>query len=220
MVATAVALFVANIAILTLEFYSVIHLTGFAQLVYSRIDLNGQANLGSFFSFLLWTACSFLCFFVGVRKDLPFHKHWQVLAIVFLLPAIDELVGAHQVISEFMRHTFSTQSVIFHKLGWAIPAAILAALAVVAFYRFWVSLPPATRFPMLLGLAVFAFGAVAVELISIRLGSFCSYNCWSYEVSSNVEEGMQLLGQMILVHGLLSYITSLESPPLGVRIGQ
>jgi hypothetical protein len=220
MVIAAITLFAVNAAFLTLEHFDLVQRIGFAAVVYSRFDLNAAENFGSLFGFLLWAASSLVCFLIGTRQDSPFYKHWRALAIAFLLPAIDEITGVHVIISLFLRRVLNASGFFVYKLGWAIPAAILVILAIPIFYRFLASLPAATRYLSLAGLAVFAFGAVGLEVVSNYFGGPCGYTCWSYEVSSNVEEAVQLIGQMILLHSLLACATTLEDGPVSLRISR
>ena len=157
-------------------------------------DVDEENNLPTWFSGFLLGVTSF---WVWVTAEAKHHAsdrwwiHWKALALGFFVLSIDEIAGLHE--------SFNTVT----DATWAIPGGILALLVGLTFFSFLWSLPPATRNAFFLGGCIFIGGAVGVEIIGEPMDS----DTMIYNLTTVVEEGMEMAGVLLFLMALLQYMS-------------
>jgi hypothetical protein len=128
--------------------------------------------------------------------------HWYFLAAVFLLLSMDDAISIHEKISEMLESRIDNTGLLH--FAWAAPAGVISLLGLIAFIPFIRSFPPRLAVLLLLSAAVFLGGAVGLEMVN---GSIAEVEGASlrYRMLTNVEEGLEVAGVMMLIYALLSY---------------
>ena len=166
-------------------------------LLIQLFDVDQENNLATWFSeFLLLTACA--CTWVCARKKRadgdPWVRHWTVLVVGFLLMAIDEVAGVHESINSVIVMT------------WAIPAGIASLFVGLAFVPFLRHLPRRTALLFVLAGLGFLIGAAGLEIIGNSLVAQKLRDTLEYKLWTLVEEGLEMVGVILFIHTLLSYM--------------
>ncbi len=168
-------------------------------------DVDEENNLPTWFSsFLLLTTSALLFFCVQKKKHdgSRWVRHWNALAIGFLLMSIDEVAGVHESINSIIVMT------------WAIPGAILAGLIGLACVPFLLALPRRTAISFGIAGAVYLTGAVGIEIIGNEMVGDRLEDTLGYSMATLAEESLEMFGVVAFIYALLAYM---RGPGAGVR---
>jgi hypothetical protein len=130
---------------------------------------------------------------------------WQALSGIFTYLAIDELLSLHEHLSKPM-HQLGANGILHN--AWVIPGVILVAIFCMIFYRFFQHLPRYMKRLMLLAFAIFIGGAIVTEIIGGYYKYLYGEENLGYALITTVEESMEMLGIVVLIHALLLYMTN------------
>ena len=144
--------------------------------------------------------------------DGRYRRRWTGLGLLLLLLAVDELLQFHEQLSEPLRALTGVDG--FLHFAWVLPAMGLLLLLAVLFARPWLSLPARYRLRFALAALIYLGGAVGVELVGGWLWSHNGPGSWSYLLATQLEEALQLSGEVFLFATLLRF---LEGP---LRVGR
>ena len=156
-------------------------------------DVDEENNLPTWFSGFLLGVTSFWVWMTAAAKHRASDRwwiHWKALALGFFVLSIDEIAGLHE--------SFNTVT----DATWAIPGGILALLVGLMFFSFMWSLPPATRNAFFLAGCIYVGGAVGVEIIGAPMDA----DTMTYNLTTVVEEGMEMAGVLLFLTTLLAYM--------------
>lgn len=147
-------------------------------------DLDDENNLPTWFASFLLTICAGLNW---QRAQASGSFHWAVLACGMFVLAIDEVAGLHETLNTVI------------EINWAIPAAVLVAVAVALMSPFLWQLDAALRVPLILAGLLFVSGAVGVELLSEDMDE----ESYQYMLAVTLEESLEMLGAWLYLNTLL-----------------
>ncbi len=125
---------------------------------------------------------------------------WRAMAGILLFLSIDEVAGLHE--------TFNSLSTI----SWTVPFGLLALAVGLWMLPFVWRLPPATRIGVMASGFVYVMGAAGVELISSQFFDESNKRQFTYALGTALEEGMEMLGVVLLVRTLLRYMERRIAP--------
>lgn len=172
----------------------------------SIFDLDEEESFGTWFSSGILALSSFLLFLqariLRARGD-RWHRWWSVLGAGFIVLSIDEIVGMHEFGNTLLGDT-----------SWTVvggPLMLVVAAAYVPFFRrYW----GRTAKLFLVSGVVYGLGAVGIEHIS---GT--DVNSLAYNMSTAVEEGLEMGGVILFIYAVLDHMAgSSESPRLEVEV--
>ncbi|MDA1183437.1 MAG: hypothetical protein O2930_02185 [Acidobacteria bacterium] len=156
-------------------------------------DVDEENNLPTWFSGFLLGVTSFWLWVAATAKRAASNRwwiHWKSLALGFLVLCIDEVAGLHE--------SFNTVT----DTSWAIPGGILAVAVGLLFFSFLWSLPAATRTVFVLAGGIYVGGAVGVEMVGAPMDA----DTMTYNLTTVVEEGMEMAGVLLFLLALLRYL--------------
>lgn len=169
-------------------------------LLHQLFELDEENNIPTWFSsFLLLNNAFFL--WVITESSSPrlnaerYLIHWRILAIGFLVLALDEVAGLHE--------TFHTAI----DTNWAIFGGILVILVGLSFIPFLLSLPRTLAAWFVLAGFIYIGGAIGVEYLSRDMDE----DSMSYGFAVALEEGMEMFGALLF---LFINLRELDSPEL------
>jgi len=171
-------------------------------------DLDGEANIPTFYSGALLLVASALLALVAVlarKTRAPFANSWAVLALGFLFLSCDELGCIHEMMVQPMRELLGGQPHGVLYSGWVVPATLGVLIVVVSFWRFWRHLPDRTRRLVLVAGLLFVGGSVGMEVIG---GLYRDRHGLDFvnAMISTVEESAEMAGVIIFIHAMMGYI--------------
>jgi len=162
-------------------------------LLHQLFELDEENNLPTWFSSFLLLNNAFFLWVISDSKNPvvvtelgtdPHRNQWRILAIGFLVLAIDEVAGLHE--------TFHTAI----DTNWAIFGGILVILVGLSFIPFLLSLRRTLAVWFVLAGAIYVGGAIGVEYLSKDMDE----DSMSYDFAVAVEEGMEMFGALLFLY--------------------
>lgn len=181
-----------------------------------------EATFPTAFSYGVMLLCALLLWLIaaGRRRDgARYVRHWQGLAVVFVLLSIDEAVSLHEQLMQPSRALLTKLSIEADGLlyfAWIVPVGVLLLLLTAVYIPFLRHLPRRTLILFIVSAALFVGGAIGMELpggyVTSRLGDSAGIKL----ALETVEELLELLGIALFAYALLDYLC-LYVRSLGVR---
>jgi hypothetical protein len=179
---------------------------GFLQ---TEFYLDEEGNFPALYSSLALAIASLLLFTISkLEEDIQadYYRSWKMLSGIFLYLSLDELLGVHEYLNALRRT--GLKGAFFY--AWVIPAALIVVVLLAVFYRFLMHLNPKVRNRICFSGAIFITGALGFEMlgsgIDERLGEPAIFTNLSYQIFMTAEEGLEMLGIVMFIHTLLSYL--------------
>ena len=182
-----------------------------SQLISIYFNFDREGNFPSMYSALILGFCSYLLTVIAAFKrstKARYSKYWKALSYIFLFLAIDEACSIHELLIPILRTAFNTEGLLY--FPWVIPAFFLVIIFLIVFRKFILSLPINTKALFICAGTVYVTGALGMELIGGYIADNYGYNT-IYGIASTIEELLEMLGVVIFVYGLLSYIQTQTS---------
>jgi hypothetical protein len=181
-------------------------------------DVNEENNIPSWYSSISLLFCSVLLGVIATvksqRRD-RFARHWLGLAVLFLLMSVDEAASVHELLIPLGGMFKASGAFLFF---WVVPAMVFVVGMLFAYTKFLIALPSKTRDLFLVAGTVFVFGSIGFEMIgAYYFDNFVSkdpaafssgWPALSMAIVLAVEELLEMLGVLIFIHCLLSYLNS------------
>lgn len=170
-------------------------------------DANGEANLPSAFSggLLLLSALILGALALAKRQTADrFALYWGFLSAVFVYLAVDEIARLHDNTIAPMRRLMDFDGVL--RFAWVVPYALAVLLVFLSSLRFLAHLPAAIRWRFVLAGGLYVGAALGMELVQGYTDSRFGDLGFVSALSIGFEELMEMLGVVVFVHALLSYI--------------
>lgn len=176
---------------------------------YALLSLDREQNLPSLFStFLLFSASALFAFNAIVERASGSRgfRQWQILAVGFVLMALDENLAFHERLIEPMRRLLGGGHLGLLYFAWVVPALVLIVALGVYFLPFLLRLPRKTMIALITSAAIYLGGAVGVEFFEGWWREGHVYRTIGYHLLVALEEGMEMAGVITLVHTLLRHL--------------
>ncbi|MEZ0484932.1 hypothetical protein [Fibrella aquatica] len=172
-----------------------------------KTNMDAELSIPMFYTVLLLLAASFLSWFVSRDKASvhPLNRQWAVLGAIFLLLAMDEATGFHELMNASTLQGYAPESNFLH-WTWVIPGALFA-LTVLAFYiPFLRTLPQRTAGFILLAGALYVGGAIGVEMVGANFFTVDGEQSLSYKLTTHLEEFLEMAGLIMFIYAASDYI--------------
>jgi hypothetical protein len=201
----AVALLVAiHIAVGVVIAYGIESFWGFSTTTLSNIfNLGVESNVPTWFSSmilflaaLLLGICSVACRTKHPREV----NYWRSLAILFVYISIDEAARLHETMSDWIARQYHLAGVFYYP--WVLPFSGLVLICVLLYTRFLFRLSPSVRTILIASAVVYVTGALGLELFE----GIYRHDRWVYAILVTIEETLEMVGVVLLIHGLLTYL--------------
>lgn len=174
-----------------------------------RVDrlfhLGREANIPAWFSTILLLASAMLLGVIACAKAVqrqPFRHRWLALSLIFIYLSVDEAAMLHEEIGGVLADLFPN-SIFVH--GWFIFGGCLVVLFAAIYWRFFLSLPLATRRLILMAAITFVGGAIGIEVLALPYenGRVADYG---FALLVALEEFMEMAGIVLFIYALLDYV--------------
>ena len=161
-------------------------------LVLQMFDVDVEDSVPTWYSSsaLLFSAALAYLKYIQVKAS-PGRYYWLIMAAGLAFLSLDEIAGFHEALNTLT------------EVSWAVPALGVVAVAGVLYLRFLLSLPRRTMLLLVMAGGIFLAGAVGVELATESYADDDLLNTLAYNLWTAVEEGLEMLGVVVLVYGLL-----------------
>ena len=181
-----------------------------------------EATFPTAFSYGVMLLCALLLWLIAAgrkRDGAGFVRHWQGLAIVFVLLSVDEAVSLHEQLMQPSRALLTKFSIDADGLlyfAWIVPVGILLLLLTAVYIPFLRHLPRRTLILCAVSAALFVGGAIGMELPGGYVTSRFGDSTMIKAALETVEELLELLGVSLFAYALLDYLR-LHVGSIGVR---
>jgi len=202
--AVVAALVVAHVTVETLRF-----ITGDDRLhgfVY-MFSLGAEMNVPAFYATFSLLFVALLLAAVGwtSRGDADGNApYWLGLSAIFVFLSSDEMLAIHERLSDPVRGVLGTSGLLFY--AWVIPYGLALVVLAPLGVRFLMRLPRQTATTFVWGGIVFVAGAVGAEMLGGWYSELHGNAHPVYVAIQTIEEVFEMLGVLIFVSGLLTYI--------------
>lgn len=183
---------------------------------------DGERNIPTFYSAINLMLSALLLFLIAInhKRDRSSWRPWLGLAFIMGFLSIDETVSIHEQLGEPTRELLNVSESFYYL--WIVPYILATAVLFLLYFKFLMRLPKRTRFLFILSGSIFILGAAGFEAggNAMRLIYPRTYN-----ISTTIEELLEMLGVVCFIYALLDYIASrfngidinIASPSIGDR---
>ncbi|MGB8953162.1 MAG: hypothetical protein WCC06_10935 [Candidatus Aminicenantales bacterium] len=114
----------------------------------------------------------------------------------------------HEMLVDPLRSFFHARGFLY--FSWVIVGAHLVLIFALVYFRFFLALPPKTRF--LFGIAgiLFVGGSLGMELICGNFVEHSGNSNLTYAILADIEEIMEMVSLVIFISALLSHLKTFE----------
>ena len=171
-------------------------------------DLDQEANVTTWYSTVLLLLAAVLLAVIARAAHTAraqFRLHWALLALILLVMSVDEASSIHELAIRPLRSALGVQAGVLY-FTWVVPAGAAVLLVGIAYLRFVLHLPAATRRLFVIAGGVYVGGALGLELIGGYLASHHGGEGLAYLAEVTIEETMEMSGAVLFIHGLMGHI--------------
>ncbi len=93
---------------------------------------------------------------------------------------------------------------------WVVPYGVATVVIGLAYLKFVWALPKRTRLHFIMAGVIFLTGALGVEMLGAREADLYGYDTVIYCFLYSVEEMLEMLGVVLFIYALLSYLAQLQ----------
>lgn len=169
-------------------------------------DLDEEESFGTWFnSGLLFISAVLLIQQARILRaqGQAWHRWWLILGIGFCALSMDEIAGMHEWLNSMLGDT-----------PWTVIGAPIFGIVALAYLPFLWHHRWRTGLLFLLAGGLYGGGAVGVEHFTDSEVNSLHYNMWTA-----LEEGMEMLGVIVLIYTVLDHIRGTPAAAVRVEVG-
>jgi hypothetical protein len=174
----------------------------------SLFNLDREINYPSWYSSFTLLFCGILLGIIAAAKkkeDDRYFRHWKALGFIFVFFSLDEILSFHEIlIINDLRKALNLGGLFY--FIWVIPGAIFVLLTALAYLKFLLHLPRKTRDLFLLAGSIYVGGALGMEMVCGYYADTVGQRNLIYGLMVSVEEILEMVGVIVFIYALLSYI--------------
>ncbi|MEG4252499.1 hypothetical protein [Microcoleus sp. Pol10D4] len=194
----------SSLSLITLHFFPDAKLAGFFT---KAFNLDVEKNIPTLYSCLALLFSSLLLGVIAYAKNLDsdhYKNHWKILSFIFLFLSLDEAGSLHEKLIDPMRGLLNATGVFY--FTWIVPIGFLVAIFLFSYSKFVLHLPVSTKKLFVAATALYIGGAIGVEMLGGYVSSTTGQENVSYVIVTTLEEFLEMLGIVVFIHALISYI--------------
>lgn len=185
----------------------------------SKLDLDSDLTLPSWYSSLLLALCALLLFLIAMSVRARGQRDalkWGLLALIFVVLSMDEAIAIHEMSLEPIRNAFDFPAIF--TFGWIPFAIALIVVLAIVYVPFLLRLPRPLAVGMLAAAVIYVFGVIGMGMVNGALFSALDQQKnLLFSLSSSIEEALEILGLTLLIMVLIDHL-AMSRPPLIFRI--
>jgi hypothetical protein len=178
-------------------------LMGFIRLFFVGEENNIPTTFSTFNLLFTSTLLSAIGF-VKEKANKAYSLHWLGLSLIFLFLSIDENASIHEMTIEVMQNSLKASGGL-HFL-WVLPSLLPFVWFVLIYLKFARTLPAKTLNLVVLAFVIYVSGVLGVDKVGEWHVEQHGAENLTYALISTLEEGLEMLGILILNHALLVYL--------------
>ena len=171
-------------------------------------NLDRELNFPTWYSALMLAACAMLLKLIATGKQQQgdrYTKDWQLLSLIFIWLAIDEVVSLHEIfiipeLSEALNLPWFLHS------AWVIPGVCFVIWFARRYSKFVRHLPRKSRQQFVLAACIYVGGALVMEMVGSHFAESLSQQHIIYALIATLEEFLEMVGIVTFIYALLVYL--------------
>lgn len=169
-------------------------------------DFNTERNVPSIYSTIALALIAVLSGYIAAAHGRRGSRSapWIVAAALFLFLSADELLSIHEKLQPPVRRLLDASGLFYY--AWIVPYGAAVVLLVAVSMRFLKSLPRRTLWLFVVSGGVYLTGAVGFEMPGGLYDELYGQDDLVYAMLYTCGEFLEMLGVVIMIHALLSYI--------------
>jgi hypothetical protein len=202
------SLTVTNIAIqFSIYFLDYGHPTGLARLFIFGTNSNVPKWVASS-NLLLSALLLAIIAWLKIGDHDAYRRHWTVLALLFCALSLEESTSFHGLTTGPLRAALGLHATGFLHFPYVVLGVVIVPIIVLAFYRFFHHLPTEDRRLFLLAATLYVGAAVGMKILRGPYNTAYGVENMTGAMLKTVEEFGQMIGIVVLIYALLSYIAA------------
>ncbi|NJK66147.1 MAG: hypothetical protein HC789_02980 [Microcoleus sp. CSU_2_2] len=172
-------------------------------------SLDAERNVPTVYSVLALLFSSILLAAIAHAKNLDssrYKHHWKILSFIFLYLSLDEAAQFHEQFIYPMRRLLNATGFLY--FTWVVPIGFLVAIFLLSYTKFLFHLPIATRKLFVAACIFYIGGAIGMEMLGGNKAYHEGTQTIPYVIISTIEESLEMLGIVVFIHALMSYINT------------
>jgi hypothetical protein len=182
-----------------------------------KFAVGKEQNFPTLYSSLTLFFCAFLLEIISRFKKTHrdrYARSWRILAIIFAYLSVDELLEIHETMSRPM-HAMGVNG--FWHNAWVIPAFFLLLIFAASYARFFLHLPRYMKRLVIFSAVLFLGGALVIEVFGGYYAYLFGRDNLIYALFTTVEEVGEMLGVVVFIYALLTYIKDMGIRSLNIK---
>ncbi len=176
-------------------------------------NLDREMNIPTWYSGLMLVSCGLIIrgiFSIKKSESDRWWRQWRTLSIIFFILAIDEIASIHEIlIIDDLADALNLPS--FWHSVWVIPGTILVAVFIWKYWKFIMYLPNQLKRYILIDISLYIGGALGMEMVGSYYDGIDGQQNLVYAMLATIEEVMEMMGCVIFIYGLLTYLGELSA---------
>ncbi|RUR83400.1 hypothetical protein ACF3DV_15570 [Chlorogloeopsis fritschii PCC 9212] len=172
-------------------------------------NVDEETNIPSLYSAYALLVCSILLFLIASAKKIAgeaYISHWKSLSFIFMALSLDEFMSFHERLIEPLQNSLNTSGFLYY--AWVIPGTIFVLIFLLAFLRFITTLPTKIKRLFIIAGTIYVSGAIGMEMLGGYYTNLYGEKNIIYAILTTIEEFLEMLGIVIFIYALMSYIST------------
>ncbi|PLZ05266.1 hypothetical protein [Fischerella thermalis] len=119
--------------------------------------------------------------------------------------SFDEIVSIHEILVLPLRNALNAGGFLY--FSWVIVGAVFVLLFLLLFWRFIISLPKKTRRLFFIAGIIYVASSIGTEMVDGYYANCYTQTNMIYALITTVEEVLEMMGIIVFIYALLSYIS-------------
>jgi len=153
----------------------------------------------------------FFIYKVKATEHDRFRNHWLCLSVIFLLMNVVQSADVHNAVSPCIRTMLGVGKGWFY-FAWVIPAIVFAIVVGIAYLRFLLDLPRATRSLFFIAGFTYVIGAIVFEMATAYYFTRYGAQNFTFALLSAFHEALKMTGLVVFIHATLDYLGASNRP--------
>ncbi len=183
--------------------------TYFIYHVVRLFNVNRESNIPTWYTSMMLLVCAVLIAAIArteKAKSENYIRRWWGLALIFLCLSIDEAAAIHEKLTIPLQESLNLGGYLY--FAWVLVGIPLVVVFALTYFTFVLHLPQRTRNLFFLAGLLYIGGALGIELIGANRWYIDDGTSLPYSAIATIEELLEMLGIVVLIYALLSYIAS------------
>jgi hypothetical protein len=192
------------------------HLRGFVPL----FNVNTEGNIPTWYTSFSILLCAVLLFVIARARKIEgdrYSIYWMILGLIFLYISVDEGAGVHDALDFSLPSLgYITSAPRYIRM---LPVAVLLLIFGLMYLKFLFYLPARTRLLFIVAGTIYVSGAFGMGFVMERYGTRHGWDNMTLEILAALEEFLEMIGIVIFIYALMSYMET-HVKDIRVRIGE